>query len=259
MAQAARPMCLEWDSNPHCTDFEAVSSTSWDTEASFATELSFSVAARFPGRQRRPPIHHNIAISWHRPAASPFARSGARKTFPATAGNREPMANPADGLQTPAARPDTTRKREPMPMEIHRQSDPWRPSPFHEESRATVLDARRFQAEKPVLRPRDLGSFPRLSSTRNTATGSRCCRCSTTAGSSWSSSIAFRRAAGPWRFPPAMRKTAAIRSTPRLMLRRKAGHQADEMTQVFLSSTIRAIRRGTPPSSSPAACARSSA
>lgn len=53
-----------------------------------------------------------------------------------------------------------------MPMEIHRQSDPWRPSPFHEESRATVLDTRRFQAEKPVLRPRDLGSFPRLSSTR---------------------------------------------------------------------------------------------
>ena len=165
-------MCLEWDSNPHCTDFEAVSSTSWDTEASFATELSFSVAARFPGRQRLPPIHHNIAISWRRPAASPFARSGARKTFPATAGNREWMANPADGLQTPAARPDTTRKREPMPMEIHRQSDPWRPSPFHEESRATVLDTRRFQAEKPVLRPRDLGSFPRFSSTRNTATGS---------------------------------------------------------------------------------------
>lgn len=99
MAQAARPMCLEWDSNPHCTDFEAVSSTSWDTEASFATELSFSVAARFPGRQRLPPIHHNIAISWRRPAASPFARSGARKTFPATAGNREPMANPADGLR----------------------------------------------------------------------------------------------------------------------------------------------------------------
>ena len=30
-----------------------------------------------------------------------------------------------------------------------------------------------------------------------------------------------------------MRKTTAIRSTPRLMLRRKAGHQADEMTQVF--------------------------
>lgn len=110
MAQAARPMCLEWDSNPHCTDFEAVSSTSWDTEASFATELSFSVAARFPGRQRLPPIHHNIAISWRRPAASPFARSGAGKTFPATAGNREPMATPADGLQTPAARPDTTRK-----------------------------------------------------------------------------------------------------------------------------------------------------
>lgn len=30
-----------------------------------------------------------------------------------------------------------------------------------------------------------------------------------------------------------MRKTTTIRSTPRLMLRRKAGHQADEMTQVF--------------------------
>lgn len=30
-----------------------------------------------------------------------------------------------------------------------------------------------------------------------------------------------------------MRKTTAIRSTPRLMLRRKACHQADEMTQVF--------------------------
>ena len=30
-----------------------------------------------------------------------------------------------------------------------------------------------------------------------------------------------------------MRKTTAIRSTPRLMLRRKASHQADEMTQVF--------------------------
>ncbi|MBR2673047.1 MAG: hypothetical protein IKE32_00415 [Aeriscardovia sp.] len=30
-----------------------------------------------------------------------------------------------------------------------------------------------------------------------------------------------------------MRKTTAIRSTPRLMLRRKAGRQADEMTQVF--------------------------
>lgn len=26
--------CPGWDSNPHCTDFEAVSSTNWDTGAS---------------------------------------------------------------------------------------------------------------------------------------------------------------------------------------------------------------------------------
>lgn len=25
--------CPRWDSNPHCTDFEAVSSTNWDTGA----------------------------------------------------------------------------------------------------------------------------------------------------------------------------------------------------------------------------------
>ena len=165
-------MCLEWDSNPHCTDFEAVSSTSWDTEASFATELSFSVAARFPGWQRLPPIHHNIAISWRRPAASPFARSGARKTFPATAGNRERMANPTDDLQTPAARPDTTRKREPMPMEIHRQSDPWRPclSMRNPAPRSSTPGASRLRS--PCCGHGISTASPALSSTRNTATGS---------------------------------------------------------------------------------------
>lgn len=117
-----------------------------------------------------------------------------QENFPRHGGKQRTDGEPSGRSQTPAARPDITRKREPMPMEIHRQSDPWRPSPFHEESRATVLDTRRFQAEKPVPRPRDLGSSPpRLSSTRNTATGPRCCRCSTTAGSSWSSSTAFRR------------------------------------------------------------------
>ena len=74
LAQATRPVCLEWDSNPHCTDFEAVSSTNWDTEASFVTELSFSVDALSLQGSRSPSIHHNIAISQYRDATSPFTQ-----------------------------------------------------------------------------------------------------------------------------------------------------------------------------------------
>lgn len=165
-------MCLEWDSNPHCTDFEAVSSTSWDTEASFATELSFSVAARFPGRQRLPPIHHNIAISWRRPAASPFARSGARKTFPAMAGNRERMANPADGLRR------LRLVRTPPGSE---SPCPWKStvSPILGVPRLSMRNPAPRSSTPGASRPRSpccghgiSAASPALSSTRNTATGS---------------------------------------------------------------------------------------
>lgn len=119
-------------------------------------------------------------------------------------------------------------------MEIRRQSDPWRPSPFHEESRATVFDTRRFQAEKLVPRPRGLGSFSRV--VIHEKHGDRLAMLPVL-DDGWLVMVEQYRI-------PMHRWTLEIPSghakddgdpvdALRLMLRRKAGHQADEMTQVF--------------------------
>ncbi len=52
--------CPRWDSNPHCTDFEAVSSTNWDTGASQGDieQLYHTGGTARHADRRWPPIHH---------------------------------------------------------------------------------------------------------------------------------------------------------------------------------------------------------
>lgn len=52
--------CPRWDSNPHCADFEAASSTNWDTRACQSTLKR--VAYRFDSRHTRHAHRHGIPV-----------------------------------------------------------------------------------------------------------------------------------------------------------------------------------------------------